>query len=55
MTKYISCDENGVKEFDNFEDAVAFAKTMEDTAVVYMKTGTICEQVWRKSGVCEDA
>ena len=55
MTKFIACDENSMKEFESFEDAVAFAKAMSETAVVFMQTGTICARVWEKREVSEDA
>ena len=55
MTKFIACNENSMKEFESFEDALAFAKTMEKTAAVYMQTGTTCALVWEKREGSEDA
>lgn len=51
MTKYIACDESEMKEFDNFEDAVDYAKkNMDETAAVFMQTGISGALLWKKEG-----
>lgn len=48
MTKYIACDDIEMKEFDSFENAVGYAKNMDETATVFMQTGMSCALIWVK-------
>ena len=55
MTKYIACDESEMKEFDNYQDAIEYAKTnMDETAAVFMQTGMSGALIWKKKGVYHD-
>lgn len=55
MTKYVACDENTMIEFDNYQDAIEYAKNnMDETAAVFMQTGMSGALLWKKQGVIED-